>query len=127
MALTTYITNLSLTDSWKGTTHQFLSHFKEKHCLLDSLIPLLEVPRELKPLMAMFFNFAFNLVQFICTPFGFQLTMIFSNIPVSSSHNLTFGMLLFWTMVLHLPFSRKFTKQLMIPCSKILCLMNLRI
>ena len=39
VALTTYITNLSLTDSWKGTTRQFLSHFKEKLRLLDSLIP----------------------------------------------------------------------------------------
>ena len=30
VTLTTYITNLSLTDSWKGTTRQFLCHFKEK-------------------------------------------------------------------------------------------------
>ena len=30
VTLTTYITNLSLTDSWKGTTRQFLSHFKGK-------------------------------------------------------------------------------------------------
>ena len=37
--LTTYITNLSLTDSWKGATRQFLSHFKEKLRLLDSLVP----------------------------------------------------------------------------------------
>ena len=35
--LTTYITNLSLTDSWKGTSKQFLSHFKEK---LDCLTVL---------------------------------------------------------------------------------------
>ena len=39
MTLTTYITNLSLTDNWKGSTHQFLSHFKEKLCLLGSLVP----------------------------------------------------------------------------------------
>ena len=39
VTLTTYITNLSLTDSWKGTTRQFLSHFKEKLRLLDSLVP----------------------------------------------------------------------------------------
>ena len=39
VALTTYITNPSLTDSWKGTTRQFLSHFKEKLRLLDSLVP----------------------------------------------------------------------------------------
>ena len=36
--LTTYITSLSLTDSWKGTTKQFLGHFKEKLRLFDSLI-----------------------------------------------------------------------------------------
>ena len=39
VTLTTYITNLNLTDSWKGTTRQFLSHFKEKLKLLDSLVP----------------------------------------------------------------------------------------
>ena len=38
VTLTTCITNLSLTDSWKGT-RQFLSHFKEKLILLDSLVP----------------------------------------------------------------------------------------
>ena len=36
--LDTYITILSLTEGWKGTTCQFL-HFKEKLCLLDSLFP----------------------------------------------------------------------------------------
>ena len=36
--MTTYTTNLSLTDSWKGTAPQFLSHFKEKPHLLDSLV-----------------------------------------------------------------------------------------
>ena len=39
VALTMYITNLNLTDSWKGTTRQFLSHFKDKLNLLDSLVP----------------------------------------------------------------------------------------
>ena len=39
VTLTTYITNLSHTDSWKSTTDQFLSHFKEKLHLLDSLVP----------------------------------------------------------------------------------------
>ena len=39
VTLTTYITNLSLTDSWKGTTRQFLCHFKEKFRFLDSLVP----------------------------------------------------------------------------------------
>ena len=38
VTLTTYITNLSLTDSWKGTNRQFLSHFKEELRLLDSLV-----------------------------------------------------------------------------------------
>ena len=39
VALITYITDLSLTNSWNGTTRQFLSHFKEKLRLLDSLVP----------------------------------------------------------------------------------------
>ena len=33
----TYITNLRRTDTWKGMTQQFLTHFKEKLHLLDSL------------------------------------------------------------------------------------------
>ena len=33
------MTNLSLTHSWKGATRKFLSHFKEKLRLLDSLVP----------------------------------------------------------------------------------------
>ena len=37
ITLTTEITNLTLNDSWKGTVRQFLSHFKEKLRLLDSL------------------------------------------------------------------------------------------
>ena len=40
ITLTTEITNLSLNDSWKGTVRQFLSHFKEKLRLLDSLVPV---------------------------------------------------------------------------------------
>ena len=39
ITLTTYITNLSLTDSWKDNTCQFLSHLRKKLDLLDSLIP----------------------------------------------------------------------------------------
>ena len=39
ITLTTDITNLTLNDSWKGTVRQFLSHFKEKLRLLDSLVP----------------------------------------------------------------------------------------
>ena len=39
VVLTTYITNLIPTDSWKGTTRQLLSHFKEKLRLLESLVP----------------------------------------------------------------------------------------
>ena len=39
VTLTPYITNLSLTDSWKGTTHQVFHHFKEKLHLLDRRVP----------------------------------------------------------------------------------------
>ena len=34
----TYVTNLKLTDNWRGTTTQFLLHFKEQLWLLDSLV-----------------------------------------------------------------------------------------
>ena len=40
ITLTTDISNLTLNDSWKETVRQFLSHFKEKLRLLDSLIPV---------------------------------------------------------------------------------------
>ena len=40
ITLTTEITNLTFNDSWKGTVRQFLSHFKEKLRLLDSLVPV---------------------------------------------------------------------------------------
>ena len=40
ITLTTDITNLTLNDSWKGTVRQFLSHFREKLRLLDSLVPV---------------------------------------------------------------------------------------
>ena len=40
ITLTTDITNLTFNDSWKGTVRQFLSHFKEKLRLLDSLVPV---------------------------------------------------------------------------------------
>ena len=40
ITLTTDITNLTLNDTWKGTVRQFLSHFKEKLWLLDSLVPV---------------------------------------------------------------------------------------
>ena len=40
ITLTTEVTNLTLNDSWKGTVRQFLSHFKEKLRLLDSLVPV---------------------------------------------------------------------------------------
>ena len=40
ITLTTEITNLTLNDNWKGTVRQFLSHFKEKLRLLDSLVPV---------------------------------------------------------------------------------------
>ena len=40
ITLTTDITILTINDSWKGTVRQFLSHFKEKLRLLDSLVPV---------------------------------------------------------------------------------------
>ena len=40
ITLTTEITNLTLNDSWKGAFRQFLSLFKEKLSLLDSLVPV---------------------------------------------------------------------------------------
>ena len=40
ITLTTDITNPTLNDSSKGTVRQFLSHFKEKLRLLDSLVPV---------------------------------------------------------------------------------------
>ena len=40
ITLTTEITTLTHNDSWKRTVRQFLSHFKEKHRLLDSLVPI---------------------------------------------------------------------------------------
>ncbi|KAL7571052.1 hypothetical protein ACA910_003768 [Epithemia clementina (nom. ined.)] len=40
--LTTYITNLRLDSSWRGTTESFIMHFKEQLRLLDDLQPLNE-------------------------------------------------------------------------------------
>ena len=40
ITLTNDITNVTLNDNWKGTVRQFLSHFKEKLRLLDSLVPV---------------------------------------------------------------------------------------
>ena len=73
------------------------------------------------------FPLSLNLVWFACTPSRLLLMVTFRNTPMSSSHILTLGMCLFWTMVVDLPFLRKFTKKMMIPCSQILCLMNLGI
>ena len=73
-----------------------------------------------------FFHFPLNLVCFACTPSGFLLMMTFSNI-LMFLHHLTFGMLLFWTMTLHLPFLKKNTQKLMILFSKTLLLMNVEI
>ena len=49
------------------------------------------------------------------------------HILMSSSHHLTFVVLLFWTMALHLLALRKFNKKLMILCSRTPFLMNLEI
>ncbi|KAL7569938.1 hypothetical protein ACA910_008598 [Epithemia clementina (nom. ined.)] len=40
--LTTYITNLCLDSSWRGTTESFIMHFKEQLRLLDDLQPICE-------------------------------------------------------------------------------------
>ncbi|KAL7567108.1 hypothetical protein ACA910_009437 [Epithemia clementina (nom. ined.)] len=40
--LTTYITNLCLDSSWRGTTESFIMHFKEQLRLLDDLQPISE-------------------------------------------------------------------------------------
>ena len=40
LRLTSYISNLRLDDSWRGTTRQFLLHFQEQLRLLDNLVPL---------------------------------------------------------------------------------------
>jgi hypothetical protein len=40
--LTTYITNVRLDNSWRGTTESFLLHFREQLRLLDDLQPLSE-------------------------------------------------------------------------------------
>ena len=37
LRLTTYVANLKLTDNWRGTTTQFLIHFKEQLRLLEQL------------------------------------------------------------------------------------------
>ena len=38
LRLTSYVANLKLTDNWRGTTTQFLLHFKDQLRLLDSLV-----------------------------------------------------------------------------------------
>ena len=40
LRLTTHVANLKLTDNWRGTTTQFLLHFKEQLRLLDRLVPM---------------------------------------------------------------------------------------
>ena len=101
--------SIHLLDKWNGSTTRLITD------------PILwEVPRELQTLIDMFPHSTLNLVWFTCTPSGFLLMMIFSNTPMSSSHQLSFGMLLFWTMVLHLPFLRKVTKKLLIACQQFL-------
>ncbi|KAL7574251.1 hypothetical protein ACA910_012506 [Epithemia clementina (nom. ined.)] len=40
--LTTYVTNLCLDSSWRGTTESFIMHFKEQLRLLDDLQPISE-------------------------------------------------------------------------------------
>ena len=68
---------------------------------------LWELPQDLKSLMDM----CSNLDWFICTPSRFLLMMTFSNTLMFSSHHLTFGMLLFWTIVLPLNFLMKSNQE----------------
>ena len=99
---------------WNGLTARWMTDPK-----------LWEVPNELKPLMDMCSHSPLNLAWFICPPSGFLLMMTFSNTLIFSSHHPTFGMLLFWIMVLHLHFLMTSIKNLMIHCFRILFLMNL--
>ena len=59
------------------------------------------------------------------TPSGFLLMMTCSSSLMFSSHHLTFGMLLFWIMVLLLHFLMKSIKKLMSHCFRTLFMMNL--
>ena len=88
---------------------------------------LLEVPKDLKHLVDMCFHFPLNLAWFTCIPSGLLQMMTFSNIPMSSSHCLTFGMHLFWSAASHLLSLRKPKKKLMILCTGTPCLMDLEI
>ena len=99
-----------LLSRWNGSTERLMTDPS-----------LLEVLRELKPLMDMFSHSPLILVWFTCTPSECLLMMTFSNTLMVSLHHLTFGILWFWTMVLHLLFLMKFTKKLVISCSQILC------
>ena len=100
-------------DKWNGLTARWMRDPK-----------LLEVPKELKPLMDMCSHSPLSLVWFVCTPSRFQLMMTFSNILMFSSHHLAFGMLLLWIMVLHLHFLMKSSNKLMIHCSRTIFLMK---
>ena len=103
-----------LLDKWNGLTARWMTDPK-----------LWEVPKGLKPLMDMCSHSPLNLDWFICTPSGLLLMMTFSNTLMSSSYHLTFGMLLFWIMVLHLHILMKLINKMMIHCLRTLFLMNL--
>ena len=91
------------------------------NCKVDDRSKVVGGAQRIETLMDMCFLFLLNLLWFTCTPSRSLLMMSFSNIPMSSSHHPTFGMLLFWTTALQLSFLRKSTKMPMILCSKIPC------
>ena len=95
------------------------------NCKVDDRSKVVGGANELKPLMDMFSHTPLNLDWIICTLSGFLLMRTFSNTLMFSSHDLTFRMLLFWMMLLHLHFLMKSIKKLMIHCFRILLLMNL--
>ena len=95
ITLTTDITNLTLNDTWKGTVRQFLSLFKEKLRLLDSLVPVsdqlpettritflqraVQQNHELRQIHVMDLVWRFKTERQITTSLGMKLTnMIFT-------------------------------------------------
>ena len=80
------------------------------NCKVEDRSKVVGDPQRIETHVRYVFPFSNESGWFICTQSRSLLMMAFSNIPMSSSHQLSFGMLLFWTMALHLPFLRKFTK-----------------
>ena len=108
-----------LLDKWSGLTAKWMTDPK-----------LWEVPKGLNALIDMCSHSPLDLDWFICTPSLVPtdddlLMMTFSNTLMQTSHHLTFGLLLFWIMLLFLHFLMKSIRKLIIHCSRTLFLMNL--